>query len=940
VNLKLLQILGLFLFFTSFSTQLIYAQNGGLSGIITDEEGEGLMDVNIVLPQLNLGVVTDWEGKYYLFNIPVGKYDIYFNVIGYRADTAKQVVIENGQVQELNRILKKQGSDLMDLDIVVVGTKITGTTEAVIEEVKESKEVVTAVSAEQITKSQDRSAVDVMARIPGATVVNDRFIMVRGLAQRYNNVLLNGVLAPSTEPDSRAFSLDVIPSRLIDRLMVYKSGAANLPGDYAGASVRLYTRSVVSENFFNLGFTGGLRNGTTFQDFVKSDGSNTDWLGFDNGSRNLPSAFPKEIFRGRIFDYNQLADIAKSWPETWGSKTVTARPNLSFFFDLGKKWENGKIKVSTLTSFTYSNSNQYTKSKFYGYDEFLPDSGKSQRQYEYLDQRYVNSVSVSGISNWRFQLNSKNSIEFKNLYNQNGEDEFVLRTGIVGPIEDPRFDVRNYAFHYTERGLYSGQISGNHDLKIVKKPTDLNWVFGYSNIKRNEPDYRRARTQRKAGTEDPYQIIIPGSATTNDAARFYSNLNENTYSLGTDLVTKFAKNDSVNYELNYGIYTEYKERSFAARWFSYTKGRNFDESLVYLPLDQLFSGQNINGNTGLVVDEGTNFVDSYDANNKLGAAYLSATLPLGRFMVNAGLRVEAFNQQLNSQKSVTEQVALDSTYISPLPLFNISYELSPKSKLRLNYGKSVNRPYFRELAPFSYYDFYNNWDVIGNPNLTLANIHNVDSRIEWYPSANEFLAIGAFYKKFFNPIETVINGGSNPVFSFVNAESAYNYGIELEVRKSLRKLSTNALISNLSLLFNGALIKSEINLGNNITSQAKKRALQGQSPYTLNTGLYYSNKEDNFSVSLLYNIFGSRIAVVGNNQNNTIYELSRNSLDLTVSWTISEKVRASFGIKDVLNAKYRWYQDSNSDGKITSVDEPWRVYRRGQYLRFGFSYKL
>lgn len=939
MNLKLLRIVGLFLFLTCLSAHTLYAQHGGVRGNITDDGGEAVMDVNIVIPQLSLGGVTDWEGNFYIPNIPAGKYDIYFNVIGYAADTARQIDIAAGQVLELNRTLKKQGSDLMDLDIVVVGTKITGTSEAVIEEVKESKEVVTAVSAEQMTKSQDKSAVDVIRRIPGATVVNDRFIMVRGLSQRYNNVLLNGVLAPSTEPDSRAFSMDVIPTRLIDRLLVYKSGAANLPADYAGASIKLYTRSVVPENFINVGLTGGFRNGTTFNTFLKSESGGTDWLGFDDGGRSLPSAFPKDIFRGKIFDPVLLGDIAKSWPDSWSYRTLKANPDFGLSLDLGKKWDSGLIKVSTLTSLSYSNSNVYTKSDFYGYDAFIADSGKSQRQFKYVDERYVQKTAISAISNWRFQLSGKHILEFKNLYNQTGEDEFVLRTGVTGPVEDPRFDVRNYALHYTERGLYSGQFSGDHDIKFGNKKTDLNWVLGYSNIRRNEPDYRRARTQKVAGTDGPYQVVIPGSATTNDAARFYSDLSENTYSLGTELVTKFAKNDSVNYELNYGIYTEYKYRDFAARWFSYKRGLNFDEDLTYLPIDQLFTNQNVNGNGGLIVDEGTNFVDSYDANNTLGAGFASFTMPLGRLNVNVGIRVEAFNQQLNSQKSPTELISVDTTYISPLPILNLAYETGKNSKVRFNYSKSVNRPYFREIAPFAYYDFYNNWDVVGNPDLVMANIHNLDSRYEFYPSASEFIAFGVFYKRFINPIESVISGGQNPVFTFVNAESAYNYGAEIEIRKSLQNLSSNKYINNLSLIFNGALIKSEIDLGENAGNQVQKRALQGQSPYTLNTGIYYTTEKENVSVSVLYNIFGRRIAVVGDNQNNTIYELPRNALDLTVNWTISEKLRASFGINDILNAKYRWYQDTDRDGNISSIDEPWRVYRRGQYATLGFAYK-
>lgn len=914
------------------------AQHGSIQGTILDDSGEPVMDVNVVIPALQKGTVTDWEGNYMLRNIPAGTYQILFKVIGYKSDTLKGVTVSPGQVAEISHTLTKEGDELLDLDIAVVGTKVTGTTEAVIQEVKESDEVVTAVSSEQISKSQDRSAADVMRRIPGATIIDNRFVMVRGLSQRYNTVMLNGIIAPSTEADSRAFSFDIVPSRLIDRMLVFKSGSADLPAEFAGAIVKIYTRSVVQKDFINVGLTGGFRAGTTMNDFTKSEGGRTDWLGFDNGNRNLPSNFPKSNLRS-IFDPSTLANAAGMLPGSWNYNTVTARPDIRFSLDIGKNWYWGAKKLSTLTSLSYSNTFQHTEVEFTRYDQFIEAQGRSQREFNYIDQKYTNTATTSLISNWRLHLNSKNIIEFRNLLNQSGMSDFTLRTGVVGPIEDPRFDVRNYSLYYTTRRMYSGQLQGTHDLKMFKHPTEFSWVAGYSNISREEPNVKRARTQKVSGNDEPYQIVLPSSATTYDAATFYSDLNEHTYALNTSFVTKIDRPDSSRYEVSYGLYSEYKVRDFAARWFSYTRQPGFDNSLLQKPIEELFGGNYFQPG-GLLLTEGTNNTDSYDANYKLVAGYAGLTIPIGKFKLNGGIRTEMFNQQLNSRLNNGEPVNVDSTYISPLPFVNLAYNISKKQLIRLTYGKTLNRPYFRELAPYAYYDFDLNADFQGNPDLILATIHNVDARYEIYPSGSEFIAFGVFYKYFLNPIETVIGGSANPVFTFQNAHSAYNYGAEVEIRKSLAGLSQSRLIQNLSLLFNGALIQSQIDLGDSSSLlEARVRPLQGQSPYVINTGIYYNNVKGDLSVTLLYNIYGKRIFMIGNIDNPTIYEMPRNSLDLTITKDLSERMRVSFGIQDIFNAPFRFYQDSDRNEKINSIDEPYRVFRRGQYVTFGFTYK-
>ena len=259
--------------------------------------------------------------------------------------------------------------------------------------------------------------------------------------------------------------------------------------------------------------------------------------------------------------------------------------------------------------------------------------------------------------------------------------------------------------------------------------------------------------------------------------------------------------------------------------------------------------------------------------------------------------------------------------------------------MRLAYGKSVNRPVFRELAPFTFYDFDRNADVYGNPDLKTATIHNVDLRWELYPSGAETIAIGAFYKYFIDPIEQQLNGAANLIYSYRNAESATNYGAEVEVRKSLSSLTTNNFFEKLSVSMNAAWIYSKVDLGD-VSQQEKSRAMQGQSPYIFNTNLFYTNQDNGLQVNVSHNIFGKRIFAVGDlDDNATQYEMPRHQLDATISKEFG-KLEVKFGIQDILNAPYKIKQDSDRDSEIKDVDEVIASYRTGQYVSLGFTYKF
>jgi hypothetical protein len=410
-------------------------------------------------------------------------------------------------------------------------------------------------------------------------------------------------------------------------------------------------------------------------------------------------------------------------------------------------------------------------------------------------------------------------------------------------------------------------------------------------------------------------------------------------------------------EIRAGIYFEDKTRDFAARNFGYSKAGNESLfSLTTLPADEIFADENINLTDGIKLSEVTSLSDSYHASNKQVAGYLALKLPISSgISLYTGLRVENNIQRLSSfRQGTTTPVDVMRDTLNFFPSANLAVNLNDKNMLRFAYGLSVNRPEFRELAPFYFVDFDLNAGIYGNPSIRQAYIHNFDIRFEHYPSPNETFNLGLFYKHFRNPVEMAILGNSPTQYTFQNVLSAYSYGLETDIRKSLGFISG---AENFSVILNAALIKSKVQFVEGDLN--RDRSLQGQSPYMVNAGLFYYNDNNGLMVTLLYNIIGKRIVAVGRPSPNewedipNIYEMPRNVLDLAISKKIRGKFEVKAAIKDIFNEKLMLTQTINTTvdmaeltgGQVNSVkyfnrDQVTKSLRPGRYLSLGLTYKF
>lgn len=921
-------------------TNAIFSQEYTIKGKVVDSKtGETLPSVIVKVQGTSIVTTTDIDGKYELKHLSLNMYTITFTYVSFKTKTVENVkLVEGKPITMLDVNLEADQQELSE--VIITEAKITNTEGAVVNEIKKSENVVSGISAVQISKSQDRDAADVVKRIPGVTIMDNRFIMVRGLYDRYNTVWLNDASAPSSETDKKSFSFDIIPSGLIDRILIYKTASPELPGDFAGGMVKIYTKAFPQKSNLTVNLQSSYRPGSTGNTFYYTQGSKTDYLGYDNGFRSIPQESPEYISKND--DNNN--DVSKAFKNTWAIMDKKAQPDVRFGLTYSKIIYLKKIKIGNTTGFSYSNVNTVFNIHRQDWDSVAPI-------FDYSDIQSTNTAKTGIIENISL-LTDRSKFEFKNLFNQTGRAQTTLRTSNFVEAADEK----SYVLSYQDKKTYSSQLSGEH--KSGNDRTIYGWTLGYANNTKNDPDLRRIKyTKQRTAPDSMYKAQVANVVDpVNGGGRFYSTLNEKVYSFGHNFKQKIFIKD-YSFELNLGSFVEYKSRIFKARVLGYVINPGFKAfNLTRLPIDQIFSPDNVGVTGGFKMDEITNLSDAYTAQNKLLANYISLSLPVGeKIKVAGGVRAEHNVQSLQSYVNIDSISPSVKTFFM-LPSVNASYNFTEKSLLRLAYGKTLNRPEFREWSPFYFYDFdfragtYGSlFPTVLSPQgniLDVAKIYNYDLRYELYPTSGEFMHVGLFYKKFIDPIQQIVltGGSDSKAFSYINAESAYVTGLEIDVRKNLlfldEKWNTN-FFSNLGVVANLSLMKSQVNLSK-VINQETATPLQGQSPYVINTGLYYQNDSIGLQISLLYNVFGPRIFLIGTLDYANIGEMPRHTLDFTISQNITKTISFNFGIQDLLNQPVLLIQDTNNNNKFESKGDDKEIlsYKKGSYYTLGIRLKI
>lgn len=930
--------IGLLLILSTLST--FSQQTGKISGKVTDSKsGETLIGLTVKITGATLGASTDIEGRYTLGNLNPGKYSLSFSYIGYQSKNITDIDVQAGKITTLDVIMEEASSLALE-EVVITATVRQESINGLYAQQKNSISISSGISSEQIRRSSDKNTSEVLKRVSGTSIQDNKFVVVRGLSDRYNSARLNNATLPSSEPDRKAFSFDIVPSNLIDNVIINKTASPDLPGDFTGGLVTINTKDFPEENFLNFSIGMGYNSESTFKDFKSGRRGGLDILGFDNGSRQIPNGFAGSSSFNTLPLSQKLAQT-KLLSNSFNINNGVSSPVQNYQLTWGavKELKNSST-FGSIVSLSYRNSESINNSHRLDYET----DGHS--AYDFRDDIYKYSTNLGLLANFSYKKN-RSRFSFRNIINKSFDDAYTYRNGIN---TDNAVARRSNTIDLTDKALVNSQIDGEH--AIGKNDWKLNWNANYTFTYRDQPDLRVQSYAKPLDAANdssvPFRAEMPsGSSASRPLSRFFSRLDDYAYGASASMTIPFNFNKEKS-AFKVGASALLKNRAFKARVLGYVGASSqFDNSLRNLSPELIFSPENINEN-GFVLNEITNNNDKYKAFADLYSGYLMMDNRLSnKLRLSWGSRVEYYNQDLDARGFSNEKVNADVSNLDILPSFNLTYNITDKSNFRFSGSKTVARPELRELAPFQYYDFISNSTTSGNPNLIRTNIYNGDIKFEFYPKSGELLSGGVFYKRFDNPIEQVIPAGSNAnnrLRTYANANSATNYGFEIEMRKRLSFIDDSSeWFKNLIFFANYSYIVSDVDLSNTTTAVSERnRALQGQSPYLINAGLQYNNSRGDFGLSLLYNRIGQRISDVGFEGYPSIYENSRDLIDAQVSKKVlKSNAEIKLNFSDLLNQNIVFYQNQN--GKKTyeiNTDNHLNTYRPGTSISLSFSYNL
>jgi outer membrane receptor protein involved in Fe transport len=893
---------------------------GTLYGVVRDDfNGMTLPTVNIAVAGLDITTMTDVDGNYRL-ELPVGTHSLSFTFPGGTERIVTDVVIEAGAQIELDIVLRLAGMGLEETVVVTADSALElATAEAQLIERKRAGTINDNISRQEMRANADSDAASAMARVTGLSVVDDQYVFVRGLGERYSNTMLNGSVLPTTEPDKRVVPLDLIPTSLIESVQVVKSYSPEMPAEFSGGLIQIETVRSPKFTASTLSTRQTFNTQTVFKDNgLGYAGGINDWWGFDDGRRALPGTIPDDkvvrgspFFPGRGYTRDELKVFGESFENLWEPRQESYGQDQDYSGSYGGRV--GKLGFVASIGHRVKTRNRDEEQIFYqvGSDEDGNSIINPQNQYDF--QYSTTNTRLGVLANFGFDISPGHQISWSNFWTHQSRNETRL---FGGYNDDIREEIRNSRLFWSEESLLQSTLRGEHLIPSLAN-SRIDWRASYSKADRNEPDLRETLYEF-----NPARDAFVLADESQSGFRMFNDLQDEVFQGAADWSLFFSPWGGLPAQVKFGPNIMRRERDFASRRFRFVpiNTRGID---LALPPEQLFIPENIGPHFEL--KEETRNTDAYTAQQDILALYAMVDLPLSlKLRFFGGLRVASSQQEVltfdpfnvNREPIVAE---LDNT--DALPSASLIYSVSNEMNIRAGYSRTVNRPDFRELSPFEFTDVIGGRSVVGNPNLRRALIDNLDLRWEWFVGPGEVLAASIFYKDFTDPIERIVQPTAQLRTSFTNALGATNKGFEIEARKQL----TPAFGVNLNYTYVDSQIELEQEAGQVQTSL--ERALVGQSPHVVNAQAIFQVPRHELSARLLYNWSGRRITDVGSLGLPDIYEESRSIFDIILAKRFRRFAVQLTG-SNLLNAQYRF----------TQGNQPQRTYKIGPEFALGVSY--
>ena len=921
-------------FVLSIITATLFGQNGNIRGGVLDAStGEFIPGVKVMVENPKKGSYTDIDGRFDI-EIGAGTYNLVVTYNSYDTVRISDVIVESEKVTVLDDTPIIESNIKSFEDVTITAVRKTNTDIAVLSLKKKSSNMIDGVSAASIRKSGDSDAAAAMKRVPGVSLAGGKYVYVRGLGDRYNKTVLNGMDIPGLDPDRNTIQMDIFPTSVIDNLIVNKSFVASLPADFTGGIIDIKLKSFPTEKIrsFSIG-TAYNPNYHLRNDYLSYEGGKLDFLGFDDGTRAIPAENNIPFFSEVVGDPNgqeaqRYKQILGQFNPNLAALRSSSLMDLSFGATVGNqhKLENYKLGYNVVLS--YSNSTSYYEDAFYGRyglsaDPTITEMDVRERQEGDFG---VNNVLASVMGGIALKSNTA-KYTFNIMHLQNGESKagvFDFYNADQGAI----FYGFQHNLEYSERSLTTAQLTGSYNFQESGWSWDWRLAPTLSSIE--DPDIRFTRYEDRGNN---YEI----SSESGFPERIWRDLQERNLAGQVN-----AKKDfdlwGRDADVKFGSAYTYKDRDFNIRTFMLNI-RNLE--LEGDP-DELFHQDNLWGNTGNVATGTTyeaaffpNNPNEFNANVTNMAAYVSTQIsPIQNLKAIIGLRSEYYTQRYTGQDQLGTNVLNNDKVLQNLGIFpslNLVYAVNENQNVRLAYGKTTARPSFKELSYAEIFDPLTGRTFIGglfrdaddgqgivywDGQLVSTDIHNFDARWEIFPTPSQIISVSAFYKKFINPIEVIQFATQAGAFQPRNVGDGEVIGGEIEIRQSLNFISER--LQNFNLVVNYTMTSSRIELSRteyeSRVANAREgqtvgryRDMAGQAPYIVNGGFMFNGAEEGFfknlEAALFYNMQGQTLQFAGIVDRPDIYTVPFHSLNFNASkkFGTDDKMRVGLKVSNLLN---------------------------------------
>ncbi len=876
-----------------------------LRGVVLDQEtGEPLLGAAVMVKGTTVGTSTSFDGDFELKVEPGQQL-----VVSYISYITTEITTERGE-KELTIQL---APDTQTLESVEVITKVNLETEANLQRERLASHVaIESIGVREMSLKGLSNAEDGVKKMTGISVAGAGQIVVRGLGDRYSITTLNGQPIASPNPDNKLIPLDIFPSSAISSINVSKVYDSKSYADYAGAHIDITTKNVVYDDFFEFGVTLGGNTLTTGKDFYMMDTPSI----FSKSSISSGAAALKDNFQG-MSSYINENDVFNT---NFMVSESTALPKMSGNVAWGHNYDIGNQSLTVMATAVIDNDYQVING---GEEATLRVDGSKRSDFSY--NSYSNTLKMAAMATAGISLREKDYLSYTFFYARNAENEYQDRQGWTYDVDDLVGSI-NISSVY---GLLTNQLHGEH---FLSDKWSINYNASYSITNSDEPDRRQVMyTDNGDGT---YSLFKEDQ---NETMRYFANLDE------TDLNGQFATDYKFGAD-NKHIFTlgaayKTKNRSFDSSSFYYNYGSESNGGFIaptitdthspsFLTYDNIGYGT---GDISLTYERYPN--DYYDAYSNILSAFFSVDLNFTeKLLVTAGLRLESSEQSVEyGTESSTSRLEKTISANDLFPALNLRYKLGEKNQLRFAASRTITRPSFVEMAPFSYEPSYGSGIVKGNENIQNAYNYNIDLRYEAFFDKGDMISATVYYKYLDTPIERIqLLSTTDPYTSFDNADDGSAAGVELEFRK--------AISESFRLGGNATYMYTNVNLSEGAQTN-DSRMLQGASPYLVNLDLTFSpsiNDARPLNLVLLYSLCGERIYSVGVDGLGDTMELATNELDFVASYKLNDKMSLKLEVENLLN------QDFVCEQIIPDTDQRVVVesYEIGLSAKVGFSMKF